>query len=154
MVFVAGQILTAAQLNSEILSPFPLGIGAWTSYTPSFTQGGTVTKTVEYAAYTRIGDLVLAHFSLAPTGAGTAAQPIRVGLPPYVPIPYRLLGGTVDVFDASASVWYIGAAAYATTTTVAGQASGVGSVLGQAGMAAALAVGDVVAGSIWYYTSS
>ena len=71
--FVSGAVLEAAQLN---------GIGeAWTSYTPTVTQGVAITKTVSYAKYARVNKTVIVSVSLALTSAGTAANVISVTLP-------------------------------------------------------------------------
>lgn len=144
----------AKVLAADLATIFPVGADDWPALTPTLTQSVAVSKTVEYAAYSRIGDLVLYQFSLAVTSAGTAAQPIRVSLPPYNLVAYRALGGQFAVFDASAGLWYIGAPFFATASTIQGQGSGAGAPFGQSLMTAALAAGDVVSGSIWYYTSS
>lgn len=130
------------------------GTGAWTNYTPTLTQSAVVTKTVEYAAYKRYGDLVMFDFSLAITGAGVAANAIRLGTPPLAQIAFRALGGNFTVFDASAGIWYTGLPMWQAANVVEGKASGVGASIGAGAMVAALAAGDVVCGSIWYRTSS
>lgn len=54
----------------------------WTSYTPTFTQGGTtVTKTVTYAKYRRFGTTCKVNIRLDATGAGSAGLLCIVGLP-------------------------------------------------------------------------
>lgn len=147
-LFVALEKLTAAKLNRIV------GAGAATNYTPTLTQGATVTKTVEYAGYNRRGDYVFVDFSLAITGAGTAANPVRIGLPPLAQIPFRVLGGAIAIFDASAGFWYTGVPMWQAAGIVEGKPSGVGGSLGAGVFTAALAAGDVVTGSVWYRTSS
>lgn len=44
-------------------------------------QGGTVTATVAWATYQRIGKTCTAWFQLTVTGAGAAASPVRVSRP-------------------------------------------------------------------------
>lgn len=58
-------------------------LGAWTSYTPTFTQSATISKTVNYAKYTRVGRTVICSASLTATSAGTggADHNVVVGLP-------------------------------------------------------------------------
>jgi hypothetical protein len=71
--FVASTVLTAAQLN---------GIGeAWTSYTPTVTQGVGVTSTVSYAKYSRVNKIVTLSVAVTCTSAGTAGSTINVTLP-------------------------------------------------------------------------
>ena len=50
-----------------------------TSWTPTITQSGTVTKTVNYATYQRSGSWVSIVAGMTMTGAGTAANAIIVG---------------------------------------------------------------------------
>lgn len=66
--------LTAAQVGSIL---FP----AWTSYTPTFTQTATITKTVAFARYMQIGKTVFFTLAMNATSAGTAGAFVRVGLP-------------------------------------------------------------------------
>ena len=87
--FTAGQVLTAAELNST---------GAWTSYTPTWTQGATITKTVDWARYMQLGKLVEVHIKMTASGAGTAAGLILVGLPVNASADNRLMGiGTIAI---------------------------------------------------------
>lgn len=70
--FVAGQVLTAAELNSA---------GSWSTYTPTFTQSATITKTVNWARYMQLNDLVIVNLKMTASSAGTANNEIKVGLP-------------------------------------------------------------------------
>jgi hypothetical protein len=70
--FVAGQVLTAAELNTA---------GAWNDYTPSWTQSATITKTVNWARYTQLGKWVQVSIKMTASSAGTADNKILVGLP-------------------------------------------------------------------------
>ena len=70
--FVAGQVLTAAELNTA---------GAWQDYTPSWTQSATISKTVNWARYTQIGKWVQGSVKMTATSAGTANNKVLVGLP-------------------------------------------------------------------------
>jgi hypothetical protein len=56
-------------------------LGAWTDYTPTLTQSVTVTKTVTYAKYLKLGRTVHVSAILTVTGSGTPSQAIAVGLP-------------------------------------------------------------------------
>lgn len=64
--FVAGQVLTAAELNA---------IGTWTTWNPTVTSAtGTITAgTLVNARYTQLNKLVILRFEYTVTTAGTAA---------------------------------------------------------------------------------
>jgi hypothetical protein len=70
--FSAGDILTAADLNA---------IGVWESYTPTLSQNGTRTATVNYAKYVQINKLCIVNVDLTCTTSGSANNEIRVTLP-------------------------------------------------------------------------
>lgn len=70
--FVAGQVLTAAELNAA---------GTYSTYTPSFTQSAAITKTTNWARYSQFNDIVIASIKLTASSAGTANNPIVIGLP-------------------------------------------------------------------------
>ena len=149
--WVAGAVLTAAQLNEQlrdnmdVLAPFS---AAWTSYTPTLTQSGAVTKTVTYAKYVQIGDFVWVQVSLTATGAGTTNNAITVSLP-VTAASYYGVSGAAFVLDANVNS-YVGTARGATTTTVAFyQGLGGGTAIGQSPNFA-LASTDVVQFSAFY----
>ena len=69
----AGQILTAATMNQ---------IGAASvTYTPTFTQSATITKTINIARYWQVQKFVIVQFSMTATSSGTAGNAVLVGLP-------------------------------------------------------------------------
>lgn len=70
--FVSGQVLTAAELNTA---------GAFSNYTPTWTQSATITKTTNWARYTQLGKWVQVSVKMTATSAGTANNKILVGLP-------------------------------------------------------------------------
>jgi hypothetical protein len=70
--FVAGQTLTAAELNTA---------GVWAGYTPTWTQSVAITKTVNWARYMQLGKFVQVSIKMTSTGAGNADNKILVGLP-------------------------------------------------------------------------
>lgn len=145
-VWPAGSAVTAGMVASE----------AWTDYTPTLTQGVTVTKTVNYARYMKVGRMVTVQGFLTVTGAGTAGQPIIIGLPftaVYNSLPQEV--GTGTVFDSSASQAWKGQGILQSATTVYFRASGSsGSVLGTVDMSAGLAVGDQVSFTAAYEATS
>jgi len=127
--FVASTVLTAAQLN---------GIGeAWTSYTPTVTQGVGVTCTVNYAKYARVNKIIHVSVALQFTSAGTANSSIVVSLPVTAAAGTGAFGNSLGAggfFDLSALAQYSGSVQQNGTTGMSlysDQASGGGSFLGQ-----------------------
>jgi hypothetical protein len=72
--FVAGTVLTAAQLN---------GIGeAWTSYTPIIKGGATtVTATLNYAKWAQVNKVVFVAVDATITSTGATNGAVEVSLP-------------------------------------------------------------------------
>jgi hypothetical protein len=95
--FVAGQVLTAAELN---------GAGAWQSYTPSWTQSATITKTVNWARYTQLGKWVQGSIKMTASSAGTANNKMLVGLPVNASADNFIVGSMVMKFVAGAAEHY------------------------------------------------
>ena len=93
----SGQVLTASTLNT---------IGAVTvDYTPTLTQGVTVTKTVVQARYFQFQKFVQGQILMNVTSAGTAASVVAVGLP----ISARATNSMVAfgyIYDASTNIMY------------------------------------------------
>lgn len=111
--FVAGDVLTASDVNTYLMGEG----GAWTTWSPTVTQSGTVTHTATRAKYARYGRTI--HFSalLAITGTGTGANDIVISLP----VTAAASGFTIgvgEVYDASANTIYHGSL-YAHSTTAA-----------------------------------
>jgi hypothetical protein len=105
----SGQVLTAATLNT---------IGAaWVDYTPTLTQGVTVTKTISYARYCQFQKTIIVQVLLIATSAGTAAAEVAIGLPLTATGTLNRANGTGFVYDASANVIYNMTSFLATTTT-------------------------------------
>lgn len=157
--WVAGEYPTAAQFNANIRdnqnAAFPLGVDAWTTFTPTLTQSGAVTKTVTYAKYQRVGRLIVVNVLLTCTGSGSAANQVIVGLPVTAALNSTIAPiGTMMVADQSAGLNYTGALALASTTTVYGLVHAAGNVLGVSGFAAALASGDTVGYQAVYEAAS
>ncbi len=111
--FVAGQVLTAAELNTA---------GVWNDYTPTWTQSATITKTTNWARYTQLNKLVIANLKMTASSAGTASNAIKVGLPIvasannfYVGTAFFVSSGgatipLVSVFDTSSTVVFLSSA--------------------------------------------
>jgi hypothetical protein len=110
--FVAGQVLTAAELNAA---------GTWQDYTPSWTQSATITKTVNFARYTQFNKIVMGSVKMTATSAGTANNKVLVGLPVAASSNQFILG-QMTYFDDSATDKYLFStpmmAFYETSTTI------------------------------------
>lgn len=91
--FTAGQVLTAAELNTA---------GAYLDYTPTWTQSATITKTVNWARYTQLGKLVIGSVKMTATSAGTANNKIIVSFP-VAASSNNFLVGTAAYIDTGAS---------------------------------------------------
>lgn len=161
--WVAGDVLTAAQLNAELrdalLGAFPLGPPdtAWTAFTPTLVQSVTVTKTVTYARYQRIGRTIFAQVDLLVTGAGTAANGVVVGLPVPSVAFAGLEVGTALIYDASANLTYRAIAELSTSPAgvlMRGANSTVNGFLGTDAFAAGLGAGDIVRYGINYESAT
>lgn len=152
--WVAGDVVTAADTNLYLNHTG----GAWNTWTPVITQPGTVTATVNHAVWYRAGRLIIASFRLTVTGAGTGSNTVTVSLPVTAARSQGPAGYGI-IFDASATLSYTGEADLATTSTMSFSGHGLGvspNALGSTGSAftAALAVGDVVTGSLTYEAAS
>ena len=148
--YVAGAVLTAAQLNETRDNLKAIG-DPWGTYTPTLTQSVAVSKTVTFAKYMEAGNFIVGHVKLAVTSAGTASNAITLTLP-VAAAQSGPCSGTGVVYDASAGLLYKGLVNLVSSTTVTLLNTGdtaLGS-LGQSGMTAALASGDEVNLSFFY----
>lgn len=82
--WVAGAVLTAAQLNQQLrdnlLAAFALGVDAWTAYTPTNTNV-TLGNGTQVARYQRIGRLIAVNYDLLWGSTTAYAGSISIGLP-------------------------------------------------------------------------
>jgi hypothetical protein len=158
--WVAGDVLTAAQMNAELrdalLAAFPLSVNAWTTYTPTLTQSGAVTKTVTYGKYQRVGRMITAAVLLSCTGAGTAANAILAGLPVTAATPANVAIGSGWILDASTSNLYKAVIEVNSSTTVLFRPTSTvnNDKLGEAVMTAALAAGDLITFTATYESAA
>lgn len=155
--WVAGEIVTAAQMNQDVrdnqLAAFPLGVDAWTAFTPTLTQSATVSKNVIYARYQRIGRLIVANCRLVCSSSGTASNGITIGLPVAAVHSALTPVGIGWVVDISANRNYSGVALLNSASTCQVSANNDPDVLGggtSTTMTAALVSTDVVGYSICY----
>jgi len=140
--FVAGSVLTAAELN---------GIGeAWTSYTPTVTQGVAITKTITYAKYARVNKTVIVSVSLALTSAGTASSILTVSLPlTSLNTSSFTTVGQAFFYDASAATPYPLVSAAASTSVAFWSTTAGGNFFG-AIPAVTVANGDFIGFTVAY----
>lgn len=151
-LFPAGHILTSADLDTL----FPVGVGAWTSYTPTLTQSVTVTKTVNYARYMKVGRMVTCAVNLGVTGAGTAANAVVLGLPLTSAVASATPCGTGFIFDSSTGLAYPALVLLDSTTAVqflSTQSTGVARLGAGGSWALALANADSV-NAVFTYESA
>lgn len=90
--FTSGAVLTASELNTGL---------TYASYTPDWTQGVAITKTVNWARYTKFGKMVSGSIKMTATGAGTANTKITVSLPVNASTNNFLMGEMMFVDDSS-----------------------------------------------------
>jgi hypothetical protein len=83
---------------------------AWIAYTPTFTQGATITKTVQNARYKKIGKTVVVQVYLIATSAGTAANIVYIGLPVNARTGNSTTTGVAQIYDASTNIIYVASA--------------------------------------------
>jgi hypothetical protein len=104
-------VLTAAFWNTNVrdnsleLAPFFTG---WVSYTPQVDQGVSVNiaKTVNYAKYLRVGNLVIVQVNVTFTAGGTGGSGLSITLPSGLTPTNGLQIGNGMIYDASASTGY------------------------------------------------
>jgi hypothetical protein len=156
----AGGSITAANSNQtrdNLKALLPLDQVAWTSYTPTLTQSGTVTKTVTRAKYNQIGKQVTVSVRLDVTGSGTSNNAVTVTLPVTATASAGaglVPAGAAILWDNSAGAIYRQVAYLVSTTTInfldASSTSTSQSGITGAAFALALANLDVVAFEVTY----
>ena len=96
-------------------------LGAWTTFVPTLTQGGTVTKTDAYCRYSRVGRTITASANVSATGTGIGGIGVSFGLP--VAATSSLANGSrigiFHIYDASTATRYAGHAEINSASTVA-----------------------------------
>lgn len=128
--------------------------GALTSWTPTITQSGSVTCTVNRAAYQRIGRWVTCQMYLTITGTGTGSNAIIIGGLPVTALAAQLtMAGSGILFDTSGSIYYPWIPVGESSTTAGLWStvnSGGNTRLGTIAFTDALASGDVISGVFAY----
>jgi hypothetical protein len=101
-----------------------------TNWTPTITQSGNVTKTINRAKYTINGNIAVVNIYLTVTGSGTTNNVIVIGGQPTNIQPSGYVAGEVigiaRILDSSAGTHFVGAIIYvgATDWRIMGHALG------------------------------
>jgi hypothetical protein len=147
-----GATLTESDINTYLMGEG----GAWSTWSPTLTQSGSVTRTVTHAVYGRWGRMIVGIFRLSVTGTGTGSNVVTVSLP-VTAARADMVVGTGFVFDASASAQHQGSCFLPTTTTLDLRSYGTTAAenrLGVATFTAALASSDILGGMFVYEAAS
>lgn len=137
--------------NNDLLRKIDVenSFGAWSAWTPVWTQSATITKTIVLARYFQFGKLVIARAVMTATSGGTAGQVVNVS----IPVTAQGSGGTVGNFviqDASPNTFYAGTVVMATTTTLGFVVDGTAGNLFGATPAITTASGDGLSFTVFY----
>jgi hypothetical protein len=147
IAFNVANTYTQSQVDGFITSLGGTSTG-WTSYTPTLTQGATLTKTVNYARYKQIGKTVFVNIAMTITSGGTAGSRIRTSLPiPMISTDIVNLGSGY-YFDAG-TAHYSGVAIMYDASTVELYTHATANAFG-ASPAVTAANNDVIAYSLTY----
>jgi len=132
-----------------------INLGAWTVHTPTLSQPGAITKTVNYSSYIRVGRLIVWSFDISVTGTGTAANRILLSYPVQpAGATVALQPGAGTLYDASAGTEYIGVwENFFSVTASLGFRAQVGDLWGVLPNLA-LGAGDHLAGTVMFEASS
>ena len=129
--------------------------GTPSTYTPSVTQSGAVTVTVNGASYEEAGSFVHVWLDLAVTGSGTTNNNVTVSLPITMSPSFGGCYGTGVIYDASAGNRYLCGIERVSSTTIGfavhiTDGSAASGLWGKAPNLA-LASGDVIRAEIRYW---
>jgi hypothetical protein len=158
--WTTGDVVTAALLDTHLRDnmdylqqEFVAKLGQWTSYVPTWTQGATISKTVTYSRYIKLGRLVIAQGVLVATSNGTANTAIQVSLPVAA---VQVLATVGQIWWIGSSLYYETTAALGTSTSFVGVLRGTSLNLGQtsAGWDNQVASGDTYSYHIFYESAS
>jgi hypothetical protein len=163
---VAGDVLTAAFWNSNVrdnsieLAPF---FDSRVGYTATLLQSTTVTKSLTFCRYLKVGRFVTVEFELVVTAgtAGVGGNQIKISVP-FTPATYSNVFtsiGTCSLYDASSLNVYPGLinyfdSTYVTLVTSRSVVVNGTQYLGVTDFTAGLAAGDYISGSFTYTSAS
>lgn len=108
-----------------------LALGPWTSYTPTLTQGVSVSLSANTSTYVQIGKIVVAFINITASSAGTASNEIQVSLPVTAANSTGSIG-SFRYFDAG-TAHYVGTCELVSTSVVAMYRDNSSSTLGSGG---------------------
>lgn len=137
----------------EVVGAAQSGSTVFASYTPTLTQSGAVTKTVDTARYCENGKLVTVWVRLSITGSGTAANALVAGLPVTAAASNLTIGHGLFFDSSLGDQWMVRVAQASTTTvvfTAATDAGDGGSIGANTPMALAVASGDILSFFVTY----
>lgn len=117
------------------------GLGAWTSFVPTMTQGVGLTFTTTYAKYCQIGKFVSVQMTLSNFSAGNAGALIVGGFGTLPAAATSNFVGTYNWFDSGNTI-FTGALVGASTTSFQFSTSGYGSYLATGLGGVAMGAGD------------
>jgi len=129
-----------------------LSTGAWTTWTPVWTQTATPTFTNTRSRYARTGRIIVAHTNVTFTSAGTAAATITCTLPVTAVSAVGMVIGTFRGLD-NGTTFYQGSVELASTTTVVFIVDQAGGYVG-GGPAWTIANTDTMSFTITYESAS
>jgi hypothetical protein len=142
-----GAALTESDINTYLMGEG----GAWTSWTPTCTQSGSVAVTNTRSRYARYGRMIVATFNLEATAAGSAGNGVIISLP-VTAASVSSIQGVGYILDGGTG-YYVGVwTAYSTTAVQLIAHAQTGAVGGTPSFA--LASGDFISGTITYEASS
>lgn len=152
-----GDLITEAYLDSiaDYINGTVGFIGS--TYTPTLTQSATVTKSLSYCGYTKIGRRIFGTCVLVATGSGTSTNNIVLGLPAAIAAANgNAIIGDGWLGDTSSGLFYPFKMLYNTSTTcLLYMHSGTTfTPLGSTGFTAALANTDVISFTFNYEATS
>lgn len=123
------------------------------TYTPTVTQSGSVTVTVNHVAYQKIGRRVIGNILLSVSGSGTGGNAIIISLPHATSSTTGFALGHGYLFDSSASSYYPFIAYRQGTSSMSllrTAHEGTTPFLGISGFSAGLASGDIITCAFTY----
>jgi hypothetical protein len=152
----AGEVLTASFWNTQVrdnmveLAPY---FASWTTWTPTITQNGTRTATVNYARYVKIGRIVHGVLNVTITQAGSAGNLIYSSIPIGTPVTIGEAPLGSFVYARTTNIRYAGTLVLFSGVNLLPQVSGTTNALG-ADPNFATANGDTFTARFQYETTS
>ena len=155
-----GQVLTADSTQTTGMKWAAAGSPSYTftDWTPTLTQGATtITKTIDWARYAQVGNIVFVEVNMQCSSAGSAGSRVFISYPSGLTPKYTSSNGLYPnygvghVYDQSANAMYRGIVREDSGKFVIQPTSSTtNNDLGATDFTAAIASGDRVGFSIWY----